>query len=247
MSRQQWPRGFTLVELLVVFGILLVLMAILLPALSKAREQSRSVKCASNERQIFLAVSVYATENKGWLPVPPMYTWGNAPLPYYFKDPNLGFLMSGPGAYDFERGMFWPALGGSAKSREELFACPTDLAGPRLVRNFPGLTRNFTYNFNYSLRADILNKRDLGGIRFTDIRHSERKIIVFEEERPADGVFWWTTPYPPENPQLSVRHSGMANQCFADGHVERFQSIKFGTDSDNALLIYYCDFFGDKW
>src|SRR5689334_10921637 len=57
--------GFTLVELLVVIAVVALLVAMLLPALNKAREQSRLVACMSNLRQMGLAMTMYANENKG--------------------------------------------------------------------------------------------------------------------------------------------------------------------------------------
>lgn len=60
--------AFTLIELLVVVGIIALLMAILLPALGRAREEAQKVSCASNLRQWGQAYSVYSTDNVGFFP-----------------------------------------------------------------------------------------------------------------------------------------------------------------------------------
>jgi prepilin-type N-terminal cleavage/methylation domain-containing protein len=68
-SNQTSARSaFTLVELLVVIGIIAVLVGILLPALNKAKSRAQTIACQSNLRQIYLAARTYATENRDSLP-----------------------------------------------------------------------------------------------------------------------------------------------------------------------------------
>jgi len=263
-GRRRRRGGFTLVELLVVIGIIAVLIAMLLPVLNKAREHARAVACQTNIRQILQAMLLYANQNT-ILPVP-------VTDPYVDRDPSFALLMSPDGSsfYDYQNGSLWPYLSGSAEVHERLFTCPSEPAekfvadGDPPVVN-PARRRNFSYNFNIRLQGRQIFKGPDGNwlrgphylrVKPARIVHSSNKVLVVEEEAPvgaASSIVEVSGDIPALRHninRLTQRHSGMSNAGFADGHVGTLAVEDFpwlGSQEGMAAYGRYVVLTSDSW
>src|SRR4051812_9754912 len=132
-----WTRGFTLVELLVVIGIIALLIAILMPALAKARAQGQWAKCSSNLKQVATAFIMYTNEFKGWMPWRGSGTQGPRPDPsaanfpgvndwIHWQDKTTGY--TGSINVDINESAIAPYLSAKDDRLKELLRCPTDEA-----------------------------------------------------------------------------------------------------------------------
>ncbi len=182
-------RGFTLIELLVVVAIIGILAALLLPALGRAKENSRRTTCTSNLKQIALGVRLYADDFSDELPVLPN------PNPY----PN------GVGAYYKQLVKGYLGLSGEAVPTEMVFVCPAD----RTLRT--QIWHAFTsYTFNgYEVGPGALPR--ITGQRFSAIKRPDKAVLA--GEWPAFFGGSWH-PFV-EHDYVDARNM----MSFADGHV----------------------------
>jgi prepilin-type N-terminal cleavage/methylation domain-containing protein len=231
-------RAFTLVELLVVIGIIAILIAILLPALTRAREHAKRTQCLSNLREMATAALNYAANNKGCLPY---HSAHNRPETAYddISVPNpLDGITNGLPYKPSWLGGIWPYLGATAR----VMQCPSHPETPEIL----GMTANFqqalrtyhangivTYNSGKGLKATskIMLFKDEGSKNATTgatVRPRWNRTAALPE--PVDGVARWSgwmyfasptdANAAPTGRLTDKWHMKGACMSFVDGHGE---------------------------
>lgn len=253
MSRR---KAFTLVELLVVIGIIALLIAILLPALNKAREQAKQVKCASNLRQMGAAMIMYIND---WQYYPGCYGSDNGGLTAFAVWPTRLRLYMGGVNEAFhcpsqDMWSAWQTAGGSAA-----FANLADegygykFGEPLLIANGASAIP-FSYGYNdwgatNSLQSNASPNlmRGLGGDQWVlpgttgtrQLKASRVKIsaemIAIADNHPTANWDYNLDPTPTQRDQAPGNiHSGGANVLFCDGHVAWYLQSDLWIDADDS-------------
>lgn len=219
-------RGFSLIELLAVTGVVGLLLGLLVPALCSAREASRSAACASNLRQLQLANAAYANDHAGAL----------APGAARFArnlDRWFGTRQSTREPFEPRGGPLSPFLGPDGAVRR----CPSFRPGPVV----PGLDFEAGcggYGYNSSFLGVNDDGSDEVGVRLSSIRMPTETVMFTDaafalpsptlrliEYSFAESPLQRGSAYPLD-PSIHFRHARSAGVGWADGHVSR-TSLEF--------------------
>jgi prepilin-type N-terminal cleavage/methylation domain-containing protein/prepilin-type processing-associated H-X9-DG protein len=229
VRRPAASRGFTLVELLVVIGIIALLISILLPALGAAREQGNAIKCLSNVRQLGTAFILFANDNKGKLPYPTA-SRGNGP-----KNTDWIFWQTGR---DLGESAVCRYLG--KDGAPNILRCPSDQWQEHpLNGNDPSTMGPYLYSYSgiSYVMARAADPYNAVAVPLSAVVNSPEKIIVGEEDEHSINDGNWAIGQTPPVDMLAIRHERVrvlpddatnwprnlerrGNVAMLDGHAE---------------------------
>lgn len=230
MNREASHRrtAFSLVELLVCIGIILLLIAVLVPVIGRAREAAGCTRCASNLRQILQATIAYTADNGGSLPQPNDFLIEMSP-------PRVGWLYNPPIANpanesQVETGSLWQYL----RSRD-VYRCP---AAPTDYTSGP--TQHLT---SYMMNMAVISF----GVRTWSfpLRSMKPGSILFweagEDEPPNVTPISWNdgSAYPWDG--LTARHNGSAHIGLIDGTVALLTPGQYQAEMNQSPGPFWCN------
>lgn len=205
--------AFTLMELLIVIGVIAALLAILLPSLANAKHTARQVVCASNLRQWGIAVRVYSQIYDGWLP-----RRGQGVNPTQQIDRPTDWFNALPPLMNAQPYVALAAAGQVPRPRDNsIFSCgeATDDGQP----NFWSYAMNMWLSVWNNGTDDLPDKFDAVGPPDT---------MVFLADGPADYCSVSPAPSPQYAYSPVARHLGKVNIGFLDGHAQAFSAAYIG-------------------